>query len=37
LHLPNDLAFLAGEHLQARLDQLAGVAGIKGSEIVTRA
>lgn len=34
LHLPQDLAFLAGEHLQGRLDQLAGVAGIKGSEIV---
>ena len=37
LHLPQDLAFLAGEHLQGRLDQLAGVAGIKGSEIVTNA
>jgi exopolyphosphatase/guanosine-5'-triphosphate,3'-diphosphate pyrophosphatase len=34
LHLPHDLAFLSGEHLQARLDQLAGVAGIKSSEIV---
>lgn len=34
LHLPPDLAFLAGEHLASRLDQLAGVAGIKGSEIV---
>jgi exopolyphosphatase/guanosine-5'-triphosphate,3'-diphosphate pyrophosphatase len=34
LHLPPDLAFLAGEHLQGRLDQLAGVAGIKSSEIV---
>ena len=34
LHLPHDLAFLAGEHLQGRLDQLAGVAGIKGSEVV---
>jgi len=34
LHLPQDLAFLAGEHLQGRLDQLAGVAGIKSSEIV---
>lgn len=33
LRLPQDLAFLAGEHLQARLDQLAGVAGIKNSEI----
>jgi exopolyphosphatase/guanosine-5'-triphosphate,3'-diphosphate pyrophosphatase len=35
LHLPEDLAFLAGEHLAGRLDQLAGVAGIKSSEIVT--
>jgi exopolyphosphatase/guanosine-5'-triphosphate,3'-diphosphate pyrophosphatase len=35
LHLPKDLAFLAGEHLQGRLDQLAGVAGIKNSTIVT--
>ena len=34
LHLPEDLAFLAGEHLAGRLDQLAGVAGIKSSEIV---
>lgn len=34
LHLPQDLAFLAGEHLQGRLDQLAGVAGIKHSEVV---
>jgi exopolyphosphatase/guanosine-5'-triphosphate,3'-diphosphate pyrophosphatase len=34
LHLSPDLAFLAGEHLQGRLDQLAGVAGIKASEIV---
>lgn len=34
LHLPSDLAFLAGEHLQGRLDQLAGVAGIKGSDVV---
>ncbi len=34
LHLPQDLAFLAGEHLEGRLDQLAGVAGIKSSEIV---
>ena len=34
LHLPHDLAFLAGEHLEGRLDQLAGVAGIKSSEIV---
>jgi exopolyphosphatase / guanosine-5'-triphosphate,3'-diphosphate pyrophosphatase len=36
LHLPEDLAFLAGEHLAGRLDQLAGVAGIKSSEIVTK-
>jgi exopolyphosphatase/guanosine-5'-triphosphate,3'-diphosphate pyrophosphatase len=36
LHLPEDLAFLAGEHLAGRLEQLAGVAGIKGSEIVTK-
>ena len=35
LQLPPDLAFLAGEHLEGRLDQLAGVAGIKSSEIVT--
>lgn len=35
LHLPADLAFLAGEHLEGRLDQLAGVAGIKSSEIVS--
>jgi exopolyphosphatase/guanosine-5'-triphosphate,3'-diphosphate pyrophosphatase len=35
LHLPGDLAFLSGEHLAGRLDQLAGVAGIKGAEIVT--
>ncbi|HEX4296966.1 MAG TPA: Ppx/GppA phosphatase family protein [Devosia sp.] len=34
LHLPPDLAFLAGEHLESRLEQLAGVAGIKSSEIV---
>jgi len=34
LHLAPDLAFLAGEHLEGRLDQLAGVAGIKASEIV---
>jgi exopolyphosphatase/guanosine-5'-triphosphate,3'-diphosphate pyrophosphatase len=34
LHLPEDLAFLAGEHLAGRLEQLAGVAGIKASEIV---
>jgi exopolyphosphatase/guanosine-5'-triphosphate,3'-diphosphate pyrophosphatase len=36
LHLPDDLAFLSGEHLAGRLDQLAGVAGIKSSEIVTK-
>jgi exopolyphosphatase/guanosine-5'-triphosphate,3'-diphosphate pyrophosphatase len=36
LHLPEDLAFLAGEHLAGRLDQLAGVAGIKASEIVAK-
>ncbi len=36
LHLPEDLAFLAGEHLEGRLDQLAGVAGIKASEIITK-
>lgn len=35
LHLPSDLAFLSGEHLEGRLDQLAGVAGIKSSEIVS--
>lgn len=35
LHLPSDLAFLAGEHLEGRLEQLAGVAGIKTSEIVS--
>ena len=35
LHLPEQLAFLAGEHLQSRLDQLTGVAGLKTSEIVT--
>ncbi|MEO8756854.1 MAG: Ppx/GppA phosphatase family protein [Devosia sp.] len=34
LHLPHDLAFLAGEHLEGRLDQLASVAGIKSSAIV---
>jgi exopolyphosphatase/guanosine-5'-triphosphate,3'-diphosphate pyrophosphatase len=34
LHLPQDLAFLSGEHLEGRLEQLAGVAGIKASEIV---
>jgi exopolyphosphatase/guanosine-5'-triphosphate,3'-diphosphate pyrophosphatase len=35
LKLPADLKFLDGEHLRGRLDQLAGVAGIKKSEIVT--
>ena len=35
LHLPEQLAFLAGEHLQSRLDQLTGVAGLKTSEVVT--
>ncbi|HVY50969.1 MAG TPA: Ppx/GppA phosphatase family protein [Devosia sp.] len=34
LHLPPDLAFLSGEHLEGRLEQLAGVAGLKASEIV---
>lgn len=34
LHLPADLAFLDGEHLRARLDQLAGVAAIKPTEVV---
>jgi len=34
LHLPADLAFLDGEHLRARLDQLAGTAVIKGTEVV---
>jgi len=35
LHLPSDLAFLDGEHLQGRLDQLAGVAGIKSAKVVS--
>jgi len=35
LHLPHDLAFLSGEHLEGRLEQLADVAGIKKSEIVS--
>ncbi|MDC9826134.1 Ppx/GppA phosphatase family protein [Devosia sp. ZB163] len=35
LHLPPDLAFLDGEHLRGRLDQLAGVAGFKLSDVVT--
>jgi exopolyphosphatase/guanosine-5'-triphosphate,3'-diphosphate pyrophosphatase len=34
LHLPADLAFLDGEHLRARLEQLAGVAAIKTTEVV---
>jgi len=34
LHLPGDLAFLDGEHLQTRLDQLASVAGIKTAKVV---
>ena len=33
LHLPPDLAFLDGEHLRGRLDQLAGVATIKSTEV----
>jgi exopolyphosphatase/guanosine-5'-triphosphate,3'-diphosphate pyrophosphatase len=35
LHLPTDLAFLDGEHLKGRLDQLAGVASIKETAVVT--
>jgi exopolyphosphatase/guanosine-5'-triphosphate,3'-diphosphate pyrophosphatase len=34
LHLPQDLAFLDGEHLRARLDQLAGIAGIRTTSVV---
>jgi len=34
LHLPADLAFLDGEHLRGRLDQLAGVAAIKSTGVV---
>jgi exopolyphosphatase/guanosine-5'-triphosphate,3'-diphosphate pyrophosphatase len=34
LQLPGDLGFLSGEHLTNRLDQLAGVAGIKHTGIV---
>lgn len=34
LHLPTDLAFLDGEHLRGRLDQLAGVMGIKPTDVV---
>ena len=33
LQLPEDLAFLDGEHLQNRLEQLAGVVGIKATEV----
>ena len=33
LVLPEDLAFLDGEHLQGRLDQFAGVAGFKSSAV----
>ena len=33
LVLPDDLAFLDGEHLRGRLEQLAGVAGFKGSTV----
>jgi len=36
LTLPADLGFLDGEHLQGRLDQLAGVAGIKRSAVRLR-
>ena len=36
LVLPEDLAFLDGEHLRGRLDQLAGVAGFKLTDIVAR-
>jgi len=35
LHLPADLEFLAGEHLQARLDQLASTAGIREAVILS--
>jgi exopolyphosphatase/guanosine-5'-triphosphate,3'-diphosphate pyrophosphatase len=34
LHLPADLAFLDGEHLRNRLNQLAGVVGIKSTEVL---
>ena len=34
LKLPEEFAFLAGDHLHSRLDQLAGVAGIKQTGIV---
>jgi len=33
LHLPEDLAFLDGEHLRGRLAQLAGVAAIEATEV----
>jgi exopolyphosphatase/guanosine-5'-triphosphate,3'-diphosphate pyrophosphatase len=36
LVLPQDLAFLDGEHLRGRLDQLAGVAGFKLTDIIVR-
>ncbi|HVW91438.1 MAG TPA: Ppx/GppA phosphatase family protein [Devosia sp.] len=36
LNLPVDLAFLDGEHLQGRLEQLAGVAGFKKSAVRLR-
>jgi exopolyphosphatase/guanosine-5'-triphosphate,3'-diphosphate pyrophosphatase len=35
LVLPQDLAFLDGEHLRGRLDQLSGAAGYKQTDIVT--
>lgn len=35
LHLPTDLAFLDGEHLRGRLDQLAGVLGIKLTDVLS--
>jgi len=34
LHLPADLAFLDGEHLRSRLDQLGGVVGAKATAVV---
>jgi exopolyphosphatase/guanosine-5'-triphosphate,3'-diphosphate pyrophosphatase len=33
LHLPQDLAFLDGEHLRGRLDQLAGVSGFRSTDV----
>jgi exopolyphosphatase / guanosine-5'-triphosphate,3'-diphosphate pyrophosphatase len=33
LHLPADLAFLDGEHLRNRLNQLASIVGIKSTEV----